>query len=133
MTQFHHLNFCLSPSLVFAGDPLARKPTVMELQEHIIGSKTLRILQWETVCRLLGVESKEIESAKRDHPNDNVGAFRKCLHIWHKRSSGVTWERLFEAVEKAGEKDLVATVKRDILLNVPEGTSSNVCPVLHVL
>ena len=96
---------------------------MMELQEHIIGSKTLRILQWETVCRLLGVESKEIESVKRDHPNDNVGAFHECLLIWHKRSSGVTWGRLFEAVEAAGEKDLVTTVKRDVLLNVPEGTS----------
>ena len=103
---------------------------MMELQEHIIGSKTLRILQWETVCRLLGVKSKEIESVKRDHPNDNVGAFRECLLTW---STGVTWGRLFEAVEAAGEKDLVATVKRDVLLNVPEGTSWNVCPVLYVL
>ena len=87
---------------------------MMELQEHIIGSKTLRILQWETVCRLLGVESKEIESVKRDHPNDNVGAFRECLLIWHKRSSGVTWERLLEAVEKAGERELVSEVKRKL-------------------
>ena len=100
---------------------------MMELQEHIIGSKTLRILQWETVCRLLGVESKEIESVKRDHPNDNVGAFRECLLIWHKRSSGVTWERLLEAVEKAGEKNLVDILKRDILLNVPEKALLGMC------
>ena len=109
-----------------AGDPLERKPTVMELQEHIVGSKMLRILQWETVCRLLGVESKEIESVKRDHPNDNVGAFRECLFIWHMRSSGVTWERLLEAVEKTGEKDLVSEVKRKLGgAYMPEGKNEH--------
>ena len=100
----------------------------MELQEHVIGSEssTLQILNWETVCRLLGVESRAIESVKRDHPHNNVQAFQVSLRVWHKGSTGVpvTWEKLLEAVEGAGERQLAAEMKRKLALNAPKGKAS---------
>ena len=98
--------------------PLSRKPSLGEILEYIVssGKGTLRIVNWEAVCRLLGVESKDIESAKRDRPNNSKEAFQFSLRVWHKGSTGVpvTWEKLLEAVEGAGESKLAAEVKRKL-------------------
>ena len=74
----------------------------------------LKLLDWEGVGLQLGIKDYELQEIKRNYQRHG-DCKREMFRVWLRACANTDYPSLFEALQKAREKDAVQQVKELIL------------------
>ena len=111
------IRYLLSGSSEDPLDPLLSAPTLDELNQLVVWQVAA---EWYQVGVFLDVRAAVLNTIKKDHHNDSVGACENLLNRWLSREPGTgkqdrVWLSVLEAVKEAMGKEVAGEIERELI------------------